>query len=152
MKIKETIYTALSPRQRVAATVAARARKDDAEIQRLREACPRGPDAAFWDTFHDLLEVSTRIECLLRGLAIDYLSIPHSGRETEQHEGIIRFFASIREAWRRHARDLEIDLRHLHAATGPHHDFVEALARHAEGKHDEATVEEFLGVIRAHVA
>lgn len=153
MNIKGNIYTALAPRHRVAATVTAWARKDHAEIKRLQDTCPRGPDAAFWDTFTNLLKVGLGVESDLRGLAIDYLAAnTASGQETEHQAEIVRTFASIREAWRRHARDLQVDFDDLHASSAPHHDYVEALAKHAEGKHDEASVEDFLVAIRSHFA
>jgi len=154
MKINDTVYSTLSPRQRVAATIAAVARNDDAEVTRLRETCPKqrylATDDAYADTMTTLCTVSVGVESDLRGLAIDYLAATTtSGKETEHQATIIRIFASIREAWQRHAREMQIDLDDLHAFSGPHHDYVEALAKHAEGKHDEASVETLLQSIRA---
>lgn len=156
-KIKDTVYTILSPRQRVAATIQALARNDDADIKRLRETCPKqrslATDDAYAETMSALLKVGLGVESDLRGLAIDYLAAnAASGQETEHQAAIVRVFASIREAWRRQAWELQIDFDDLHSACGPRHDYVEALAKHAEGKHDEDSVEDFLAAIRAHFA
>lgn len=158
-KINQTIYTALSPQHRVAATCAALARNDDAELKHLKQTCPKqrylATDDAYAETMTRLLTVGLGVESDLRGLAIDYLAANTASgteMETEHQAAIVRIIASIREAWQRHARDLQIGFDHLHHITGPHHGFVEALAKHAEGKHDEAKVVEFLTAIRNHFA
>lgn len=155
--IKYNVYTTLSARQRVAATLAALARNDDAEVARLRETCPPrryiAAEESYPETMNKLRMATLRLDADLRGLAIDYLAanLP-SGRETKHQARIISLFASTREAWHRQFREMQIDLAHLHAISGPQHDYVDALVKHAEGKHDEATVESLRKSIRTHFA
>ena len=156
MKIKRTIYTTLKARDRVAATVSALARDDAEEVQRLKKTCPKeryvANEDAYAETMETLGKIGAIVEVDLRGLAIDYLahSTPGMEWETDAHRTLICYFASIREAWRRLAREHGIDFADLQAATAPHHDFVQRLTENAEGKHDESQVQKYLTAMRSH--
>ncbi|QJE97319.1 hypothetical protein [Luteolibacter luteus] len=158
MKIKETIYTTLNARDRVAATVSALARKDTEEVLRLKKSCPKkryvANEDAYVGTMQALEKIGSFVEVDLRGLAIDYLgySSPGTKWETDAHKTLVRSFASIREAWRRLAGELGIDFDDLQAIRGPRHDFVEQLAQSAEGRHDESQVQEYLTAMQARFA
>ena len=156
MKIKETIYQGLTPRQRVGAAVAALARDDNAELKRLKETCPKkqylATDDDYAGTMTRLMTVALAVESDLRGLALDYLSAHASAAKGERLESILCEFASIEVAWRRHTEEMGIDHAELVLASGPHHHAVGVLGKHSEGEEDETIVEHYLATIRENFA
>ena len=82
------LYENFRPRERLVLVLEAMARGDEAEADRLRHACPRktytGPDAAFDDRFHMVLDIVTVVSIDLRSLT-GQLRILHWAINTVQH-------------------------------------------------------------------
>ena len=130
MKISDTAYEALSPRQRIIAVVDAIARDDTAEIDRLKTTCPiktyRQRDVAFTDTMEALDMAGLAVETDLRGAALWWWwarTDPDCGIE------VLQDMAAIEAAWL--ALLTEMGITSPAAAAPPRHPLVVPLLENA---------------------
>jgi hypothetical protein len=72
--IKPMVYEALTPKQRVIATLEAEARDDRAEVRRLVQTCPkrtyRANDERYSGTMRGIVNLAIFLEMELRGIAL----------------------------------------------------------------------------------
>jgi hypothetical protein len=141
MNIRGTIYEALSPRQRIIATMDAIARDDTAEIDRLKTTCPyrvyRQRDAAFIDALEALFGAGLAVEGDLRGAALSWWAHPVSGRD----EQLLQDMAAIEAAWQALLADMGITS--LTAAAPPRHPLVARLLEIAPEPNSQRVEENF---------
>jgi hypothetical protein len=149
MKISDTAYEALSPRQRIIATIDAMARDDTAEIDRLKTTCPiksyRREDAAFRDVFEGLRGAELAVEADLLSEAL-WLIARHD--DPECREATLQTMAAIEAAWLALLSDMGITSPA--GAAPPRHLLVAVLLENAPEPEPER-VAEYYAVLKASV-
>ena len=148
MKIRGTVYEALSPRQRIIAAMDAIARDDTAEIARLKSTCPiksyHQRDAAFSDTMEALFGAGLAVETDLRGAALLWWA----RRDPERDEALLQGMAAIEAAWLALLADMGITSPT--AAAPPRHPLVSVLLKIAPAPESERVAENYT-VLKASV-
>ena len=101
-QIKPLVYKSLTAKQRVIATLAAEARGDEAEIERLCDTCPqytyRMMDGEYIHTYQTLITIGMTIECDYRGFALGF-----AVSKWQEHGDSFLFLSkmkTLRDAWR----------------------------------------------------
>ena len=143
MKIRSTVYEALSPRQRIIAAMDAIDRDDSSEIDRLKSTCPiksyRQRDAAFSDTIEALFGAGLAVEADLRGEALSWWA-------GKRDAALLQNMVAIETAWLALLADMGI--ASPTAAAPPRHPLVGALLAIAPEPESEKVAENF-AVLRA---
>jgi hypothetical protein len=156
VKIPSTIYEALTPAQRVIAAVAAQARDDDEELERLKVTCPkvtyRGTDDAYAGTMSRLMTLSLAVEADLRGLVIDFLLAVLREEKLEVREALLVEIASIQTAFEEVLVERGISVEDMERAGARHHDSVSKLLRHCRGDEDAGEIARSAGLMREALA
>jgi hypothetical protein len=138
VKVRGSVYEALSPRQRIIAATDAIARDDTAEIDRLKSTCPiksyRQRDAAFSDTIEALFGAGLAVETDLRGEALSWWA-------GERDATLLQNMAAIETAWLALLADMGITSPT--AAAPPRHPLVVALLAIAPAPESERVAENY---------
>jgi hypothetical protein len=136
--IKPMVYEALTPKQRVIATLEAEARDDQAEVRRLVETCPkvtyRANDARYANTMQAITTLSLALECELRGQAL--ACAVASWQEHDTRFPFLRKMLTLQAAWRQGLVAKGIDPALVDALAAPIRDpFVTFFLNMAEKIH-----------------
>jgi hypothetical protein len=101
-QVKGMVYDALTPRERVIATLEAEVRNDQAEVRRLVQTCPkrtyRANDARYANTMQAITTLSLALECELRGQAL--ACAVASWQEHDTRFPFLRKMLTLQAAWR----------------------------------------------------
>ncbi len=129
MKIKLAIYENLTHRQRIIASVEAKARNDGDEITRLVKSCAkknyRQTDTAYSEMMDELMTVALYVECDLRGHALLYvLAINHDSGLSDQ---ALQNIANTQAAWHEKLKDMGITPESMKQAAAPIHPTLETI-------------------------
>ncbi len=128
MKIKESLYTNLTPATRIKAALNAAARQDDAEIKRLVATCPKRSytttDAAFSDTMNALMQLSLAVEADKRGQALWFLLALREGDAQAAQDALAKL-NSLHAAWGQFLTTCSLDPSDMQGAGAPAHSYVE---------------------------
>lgn len=153
--IPDSVYTTLTPAERIRAAISASARQDTAELDRLRTTCRM---RQFKITDPDYSEPLVRLsgllmahECEQRGLALSFLSASRVGDEEDATERLaaratsdaaLEQFAINQDSLAAFAANEGIDAADLRAMGPPPHPLVAVMAELAEGMAEVSIVAE----------
>lgn len=148
MKLSTAAYEALTPPQRVQATIAALARGDEAEAGRLKRTCPmktyRQRDADYADAIERAFLFGAAVEHDLLSLALTITAGLMAGDIEGEH---LQPLAAVEVAARRLVTERGVKPEHLQAIVPPRHPTVAALLKLAP-EPDEEAIERTLVRIR----
>ena len=151
MTIPSEIYTRLSASERIRAAVSALARNDDAELETLKDTCPKKSflmaDPAYSEGIQRLLSLALAVESDLERMTLNFLMASRL-EELEVVEEAIAGAASLEFAWREFLAELGIPRREMKEAGPPRHHAVEAILNLGTGEEDTAAVQVCLETMR----
>lgn len=131
MKINNRLYENLTPRQRIIATIEAKAREDHNEVDRLISTCPKvsykGNDVKYADEIEALLSKAYAVEADLRGEALNYLIAMRSAQHCEASDNHIQNIADMKQAWSEVLESYGLDFNKMQGAICARHPALEVL-------------------------
>ncbi len=154
MKIPTNIYASLSAPERIRAAISAIARDDDAELETLKNTCPKRQflvtDPAYADGMDALFRLMLLTEYQLATLALDFTTArKRTGMESlDQQDASITHAASLETAWNLLIQELGIDTLDAAKTRPPRHPYVAAMIQVSEGEEDPEIVETRLQEMR----
>ncbi len=154
MNISTHIYANLSPIERVRAAVSATARDDHAELQILKDTCPKKTylmtDPAYSDVMDRLFSLVVSLELDLAGFALDFQTARlRKGMERcDIQECALTATASLVAAMDQLFAEMGLDPQAIAKSSPPRHPYVYATIRISEGEADLDLVEAYLQGMR----
>jgi len=124
MKIKNSVYEGLTPKQRMIATINAQVREDNNELQKLIDTCPKEtcliPDPAYSHTMQFLISLSAAVECDIRGDIIGILLAVIS-KQDDAISSFAQNISNIQTAWDEVLNSYGIDSKEISKISAPKH-------------------------------
>lgn len=112
MNIKPIVYDTLTPRQRIIASVEALARKDDPELERLRDSCPqkhyKGADHRYTEPLRLVTVYALHTEKLLSEYVLSFL-LAHNTNQDDLADRCFQGIINTRAAWEKLLEEMGID-------------------------------------------
>lgn len=128
--IPDSVYSSLTPAQRMAATISAIARGDESERERLKRTCEKHAylitDPEYTNRMEKIMDVAMAIECEMRGYAIEFFAASREEDADAQEAAIVKA-QSVHVAWKEILIECGIDAGEMEKAGPPRHPFVTAL-------------------------
>lgn len=158
MNISEKVYANLTAQERVRAAVLATARDDEAELQVLKDTCPRKSfwmtDPDYCETMMNLFDLLVFTEYQLGACALDFQSarLFKGKNRCEIQDGALVATASLISALDQLIAEKGLDPDAMAQIGPPRHPFVTAAVTMSEGEEDPDLVECFLQSMRDHLA
>lgn len=130
MQIKPMIYENLTAPQRLTAVIEAFARKDEAEVDRLMDSCPKKTyrinDWSFSRGLQKLMHMTLHVECILYRKVIAVVIALMAERD-EMIDPLLQSISDTQAAWNETLRSTGISPGVLQKASGFEPRFIEML-------------------------
>lgn len=139
MQIKSSLYNDLTLATRIKAALAATARDDTTEIQRIVKTCPKktyiATDTDFSETMQMLFCFSMSLECDKRGYVLSFLLALRTGDPKGAKRYLVKL-ASLQAAWEKFLLACGIDFNDMQQAGAPMHPYLELIENIAVAEDD----------------
>lgn len=113
MKLKDTLYDSLTPRQRIIASFEAKARGDDQEVEKLIKTCPKKTyqmtDPDYSDEMTRLTITTLMYECQIRKYMVMALANIHHGN-SDKVDKIAHEIGTLHNLWSDYLSDYGVDI------------------------------------------
>ena len=131
MQIKPIIYQNLTAQQRVIAVIEAFARKDNAEVDRLIDSCPKKTyqlnDWAFSRGLQKLMHMTLHVECMLYRKAM-VVMLALMAEQDELIDPMLQSISDTQAAWKETLETIGISPETVQKASGTEPLFLELMA------------------------
>jgi hypothetical protein len=154
MTISTQIYANLSPIERIRAAVSATARDDHAELQILKDTCPKKTflmtDPAYSEGMERLFSLVLVLELDLASYALDFQTarLRQGMKRCDIQECALKATASLVAAMDQLFEEMGLDPQAIAKSSPPRHPYVYATIRMSEGEADPDLVAAYLQGMR----